>query len=220
MLENRHILDIKKQQIEANLSGLFRDVDQAIDAAMHCLTGKRHEDCASLIAADTGINEKRRLIEQDCLVAIASQQPVAHDLRDLVADMRIAAELERMGDYACDIAESVLALNGLTQESLGQTDLLAMSEVCRRMLADVARAHQAGDVDLARRVAAANRDLDARRKQAVDVLLSLMRSDWALVENGTRMLWIAHSLERCGDRATNIAEQVVFRIEGSPIDLG
>ncbi len=220
MLENRHILDIKKQQIEANLAGLFQDVDRAIGAAMHCLTGKQPEDCESLIAADAGINEKRRLIEQDCLVAIASQQPVAHDLRDLVADMRIAAELERMGDYACDIAASVLELNGLTHDTLGQADILAMAAVCREMLANVAQAHRAGDVELARRVAAANHDLGARRKQVVDVLLSLMRSDWAMVENGTRMLWMVHSLERCGDRATNIAEQVLFRVEGEPVDLG
>lgn len=220
MFENRHILDIKKQQIEGNLAGLFDEVDRAIGTAMHCLTGRHAEDCEALIAADARLNEKRRLIEQDCLVAIASQQPVAHDLRDLVADMRIAAELERMGDYACDIAESVLELNGLTQDALGQSEILAMSDLCREMLTSVAQAHRAGDVERARRVAAANHDLGARRKQVVDVLLSVMRSDWAMVENGTRMLWIVHSLERCGDRATNIAEQVLFRVEGEPVDLG
>lgn len=219
MLENRLILDIKKQQIETNLASLFEDVDRAIGAAMFCLTGKHPEDCEALISADAGINDKRRLIEQDCLVAIASQQPVAHDLRDLVADMRIAAELERIGDYACDIAESVLELNGLTHDTLGQTDILAMSDLILEMLANVAQAHRAGDVELARRVATTNHDLDARRKQVVDALLAVMRSDWAMVENGTRMLWIVHSLERCGDRATNIAEQVLFRVEGEQVDL-
>lgn len=219
MPNQHHILDIKKQQIEASLGSLFADVDLAIATAMHCLTGRDAAQCQGLIQADSRLNDKRRLIEQDCLVAIASQQPVAHDLRDLVADMHIAAELERMGDYACDIADNVLGLNGLTHDTLGQADLLAMATLCREMLGEVARAYRDGDVAGARRAAGRNRELGAQRKQVVDTLLSVMRSEWTLVENGTRMLWMVHSLERCGDRVANIAEQVVFRVTGETVEL-
>jgi phosphate transport system protein len=220
MLGNRHILDVKKQQIEANLAGLFAQVNQAIGGAMNCLVGKNAADCQALISADASVNDKRRLIEQDCLVAIASQQPVAHDLRDLVADMRVAAELERMGDYARDIAVDSLALMGLAEDAQGQADILEMAKVCTAMLDEVARAHATGDAALARQVAARNQTLHDQRKQMVDNTLARMRSDANLVDSGTHLLWITHSLERYGDRVTNIAEQVIFRVEGEPVELG
>lgn len=214
MHELRHILDVKKHQIELTLDGLFEDVRSAIDGAVACLVQRDPDYCRSLIENDARLNDKRRLIEQDCLVAIASQQPVAHDLRDIVADMRIASELERMGDYASDIARSVLELDGGHLEELGLADLLAMSTLCLRMLSDAQQAHKTGDAALARRLAATDDELDDRLKRVVSSNLAAMRTDPVMVDNGSRLLWIAHNLERCGDRATNIAEQVVYRVEG------
>lgn len=214
MHELRHILDVKKQQIEDTLDGLFDDVRSAIDGAASCLVQRDPDYCRSLIENDVRFNEKRRLIEQDCLVAIASQQPVAHDLRDIVADMLIAVELERMGDYASDIASSVLELDGGHLEALGLDEVLAMSALCQRMLADAQQARKRGDATLARQLAASDDELDTRLQRVVGTTLAAMRTDPVKVDNGSRMLWIAHNLERCGDRATNIAEQVVYRVEG------
>ncbi|PJF45976.1 MAG: phosphate transport system regulatory protein PhoU, partial [Candidatus Thermofonsia Clade 3 bacterium] len=160
------------------------------------------------------INNKRRLIEQDCLVAIASQQPVAHDLRDIVAYMRIAGELERIGDYASDIAKSVLELNDSPLEPLGLAEVLTMAETCLQMLDGVRQANAAGDAAQARTAAGLDDQLDARLRGLVSSTLDAMRGDAKLVDNGSRMLWIAHNLERCGDRTTNIAEQVIYRLEG------
>lgn len=220
MHELRHILDVKKRQIQDTLDSLFEDVRSAIDGAVACLVQRDPDYCRSLIENDVRLNDKRRLIEQDCLVAIASQQPVAHDLRDIVADMRIAGELERMGDYASDIAGSVLELDGGRLDELGLADLLAMSKLCQRMLSDAQQANKTGDAALARRLAAADDELDASLKRVVSATLAAMRADPTMVDNGSRMLWIAHNLERCGDRATNIAEQVVYRVEGVVEDLG
>lgn len=214
MHELRHMLDVKKHQIEETLDGLFDDVRSAIDGAVACLVQRNPDDCRSLIENDVRLNEKRRLIEQDCLVAIASQQPVAHDLRDIVADMRIATELERMGDYASDIASSALEMDGGQLGALGLADLQAMSALCLRMLTEAQEAHKTGDTALARKLAQADDELDDRLRRVVSSTLAAMRTDPALVDNGSRMLWIAHNLERCGDRATNIAEQVVYRVEG------
>ncbi len=219
MHELRHMLDVKKQQIEVTLDGLFDDVRSAIDGAVACLVQRDPDYCRSLIENDVRLNEKRRLIEQDCLVAIASQQPVAHDLRDIVADMRIAVELERMGDYASDIASSVLELDGGQLEALGLADVLAMSALCQRMLSDAQHARKRGDAGLARQLAATDNELDERLRHVVSSTLAAMRTDPVLVDNGSRMLWIAHNLERCGDRATNIAEQVVYRVEGTVEEL-
>ncbi|NTV97027.1 MAG: phosphate signaling complex protein PhoU [Thiobacillus sp.] len=214
-----HILEAKKRQIEANLTGLFDEVGNAIDAAIKCLVKKDQGVCEALIRNDVKLNEKRRMLEQDCLVAIASQQPVAHDLRDIVADMRIASELERMGDYAADIAASVLEMDGDDLHGLGLLDVQRMSGLCQDMLNHAMRAHREGDTTLARRVGASDDELDDLQQRLVGTLMDAMRADPGHVHNGSRMLWIAHNLERCGDRAANIAAQVVFRIEGIEVDL-
>lgn len=153
------------------------------------------------------------------MVAIASQQPVAHDLRDIVADMRIASELERMGDYARDIAECILEMDAGPLEELGLLDIQTMAGVCQQMLSQVMRAHRDNDAALARSLTASDDRLDADLHRLVHTLLNTMRDRPETVQNGSRMLWIAHNLERCGDRLTNIAEQVVFRVEGQTVDL-
>lgn len=219
MHEARHILDVKKQQIEDNLAVQFAEVGKAIMWAMACLQSRDRSDCDALIRNDATLNDRRRLIEQDCLVAIASQQPVAHDLRDIIADMRISTELERMGDYASDIAANVMQLSDNALDAVGKQEILTMSKACLEMLEHAARAHQQGDVMLARGIGAADNVLDAQLKHVVALVLAAMRGVPSLVDDGSRMLWIAHNLERFGDRTTNIAEQVVFRVEGEPIDL-
>lgn len=218
-MDTRHLLEVKKQRIEANLNALFDDVHNAIDAAVRCLVKRDAEVCDALIRGDALVNAKRRRLEQDCLVVIASQQPVAHDLRDIVADMRIANELERMGDYACDIAAAILELDDAALEPLGLLDVQVMAGQCQQMLTRAMRAHQTADPQLARRASSDDDVLDGHQQRLVGVLMEAMRRDPANVHNGSRMLWIAHNLERCGDRATNIAEQVVFRVEGESVDL-
>lgn len=214
-----HILDSKKRQIDVNIDRLFDDVRDAIDSAIRCLYKKDMAVCETLIANDVNLNEKRRLIEQDCLVAIASQQPVANDLRDIVADMRIAGELERMGDYASDIAASIMKMDATELDHLGLLEVQGMAGMCQQMLSHVKRAHREGDVELAGRVGRLDDELDAALAKLTNLLLEAMRQDPANVHNGSHMLWIAHNLERCGDRTTNIAEQVVFRIQGESVEL-
>jgi phosphate transport system protein len=214
-----NILDSKKRQIEANIERLFDEVQDAIDNAVRCLYKLDMAVCKAIIGHDISLNEQRRMIEQDCLVAIASQQPVANDLRDIVANMRIAAELERMGDYASDIAACILKMDSVDLDPLGLLDIQSMAGTCQQMLSHVKRAHREDDVDLARRVQQLDDELDQRLSKLVALLMDAMRADPANVHNGSRMLWIAHNLERCGDRATNIGEQVVFRVQGEAVDL-
>lgn len=218
-MDGRQILEAKKRQIESNLASLFEDVMNALDKALKCMVKLEPAVCEALIRHDVVLNEKRRLLEQDCLVAIASQQPVASDLRDLIADMRIASELERMGDYASDIAAVVLQMDGSAIEADWLLQIQRMASVSQDMIHNAMRAHQTGDAALARRVGASDDELDAELAKAVGMLMAVMRQDSARAENASRALWIAHNLERYGDRATNIAEQVVFRVEGTIVDL-
>ena len=219
MLEPRHILDVKKQQIENNLQGLFDLVHRAINDAMACLDGADKKLCRTVIDRDPELNETRRLLEQDCLVALASQQPVAHDLRDIVACMRVAAELERIGDYAGDIAAGVLQMDGNDLSRLGLPDLVDMAAICTDMLSKAAEAIARRDAALARDTAILDDRVDAAQQKLVQDLFANMQSDPALVPDASRMLWIAHNLERCGDRITNICEQVVFMIRGEDVEL-
>lgn len=214
------ILDAKKSQIESSLNHLAEAVSTAIDQAIQCLTARDIAACDALIQADEYINDQRRMIEQDCLVAIASQQPVAHDLRDLFAATHIASELERLGDYACDIAACAKRLDGGSLEGLALDRILEMSQLSREMLATAMRADQTEDADLARQLSTLDDRMDALLKSTLDQILALMRQESDRVNNGTTLMWVAHHLERCGDRATNIAEQVVFRLENEVADLG
>ena len=218
-METHHILDAKKKQIETNLAALFGQVTGALEQAVECLNTRDNAICERIIRDDILLNERRRMVEQDCLVAIASQQPVANDLRDIVADMRIASELERMGDYASDIAAAVLQLSGNDLDQLALADILAMSASCRAMVADAMKAHADDDLERARGLAAQDDALDASLRKIIDHVLATMRNRPELVDDGSRLLWIAHNLERCGDRATNIAEQVTFRIRGEIEEL-
>ncbi|HEX8978656.1 MAG TPA: phosphate signaling complex protein PhoU [Parasulfuritortus sp.] len=213
-MDMRHILESKKGQIETNLDGLFEDVMGAIGRAVKCLVKLDESVCQSLIRFEASLHEKRRLLEHDCLVAIASQQPVAGDLRDIVADMRIASELARMGDYASDIAASIMEMDATPIEKLGLLDIQVMAGHCEEMVHNAMRAHNTDSVELARRVIDSDVELDVLLKKMIVALMEAMRADPANVHNGSRMLWIAHNLERYGDRACNIAEQVIFRVEG------
>lgn len=213
-MDTHHIIDSKKKQIEASLTALFEDVMSSLERAVKCLVKLDERVCQSLIEFEATLNERRRLLEQDCLIAIASQQPVASDLRDIVADMRIAAELDRMGDYACDIAASIMEMDETPVEPLGLLDIQMMASICQQMAHNVMRAHKNDDVELARRVIATDDELDIQLRKLIGVLMDAMRAHPSNVHNGSRMLWIAHNLERYGDRAANIAGQVVFRVEG------
>ena len=213
-MDTRHIIESKKRQIENGLEDLFAEVTAALEQAIQCLVKMDENVCQSLVELEAGLNEKWRVVEQDCLIALASQQPMASDLRDIVAEMHIGAELNRMGDYGCDIAASILEMDDTPIESLGLLEVQMMASICQQMAHNVLRAHKNGDVALANRVIDTDDELDILQKKLIGVLMAAMRADPANVQNGSRMLWIAHNLERYGDRAVNIARQVVFRIEG------
>ena len=215
-----HILDAKKSQIESSLNRLFGEVSSAIEKAVQCLASRDLAGCDALIRADERINDQRRMIEQDCLVAIASQQPVARDLRDIFAAIHIASELERLGDYACDIAACAKRMDAAGLAGLGLENILAMSRLSQEMLATVQRANQDSDAQQARQLGRMDDSMDALLRETIDQILAAMRNAPELVCNGTSMMWAAHHLERCGDRATNIAEQVVFRLENEVANLG
>lgn len=219
MQENRHALDTRIGEIQTRLLNLFTQVKAAMEQASSCLANSSTENCTSIIEHDPEINRGRHRIEKDCLLAIALHQPVAHDLREIVAAIRIAGELERMGDYASDIASIILQMKDADLSETAGSDALRLSNLCISMLDEVLAAYWEKDADRARQAARLDDDIDAGQEALISMLFGIMQSRPDLVPDASRMLWISHNIERCGDRATNIAEQIVFMLEAEVVEL-
>jgi phosphate transport system protein len=219
MLESRHTLVARKTEIEKDLVRLFSRVKNAMEQAIECLNVCDKDVCRAIVESDSKINQGQHQVEQDCLLAIALHQPVAHDLREIVAAGRIAGELERAGDYAADIAAIILQTDGSDLSKVGVAEVLELSHICVRMLDEVITAYLQKDAENAKRVARMDDEIDAGHERLVQKLFAAMQASPDLVPDGSRMLWISHILERCGDRATNIAEQVVFMLEAEVTEL-
>jgi phosphate transport system protein len=219
MPESRHALGVKKKQIEKNLLDLFTAVADAMDQAMSCLTGENKALCQPIIEHDAEINRGRYLVEMECLTAIALHQLVADDLLDVVAATRIAGDLERIGDYASDIASISLQMTDINLSEVGITDLLKMSSLCNKMMQAILAAYRDKNTERAKMAAKMDDDIDAEQAKLIQMLFSKMQSRPDLVPDASRMLWISHLLERYGDHLTNIAEQVVFATEARVVEL-
>jgi phosphate transport system protein len=202
-------LDRELTAIRDDLLRLGNRIDTAIDQA---LTALRHYDrslARAVISADQIINQRRYQLEEACLVTIARQQPVATDLRRLIATMHVAGELERMGDHAEGIAHIVLKLDAATQLPLSNFE--RMAEAVRRMLRSSLYAFAYDDLQQADRLPLLDDKIDEYYQQNIRNLLTYMLEDSGLVAEATYLLWVSHNLERIGDRCVNLSERTLRR---------
>jgi len=171
-----------------------------------------------VIASDGRLNEAQRLITALTARTIATQQPVARDLRFLLALDHVAYDLERMGDHASSVAKQARKL--APQPTLeGNGHLTEMGRLTAHLVKEVLRALVDQDETLAREVAAQDDEVDRLYHATFSEMLDLMRASADNVDRGTRVLFAAHYLERIGDRVTNIAEDVVYLATGEIEDL-
>lgn len=193
-------------------------VASQITAAMSALASHDAESATAVIVGDGRINEAQRHISTLIETTIATQQPVARDLRFLLSLDHVTFELERIGDHAASVAKQGRKL--APQPALKQyVDLPRMAELAAEQLRDVLRAVVDLDVVRARQVAARDDEMDHTYHAIFDEVIRLMREDPGNVDRGTRILFAAYYLERIGDRVTNIAEDVVFLATGDIEDL-
>lgn len=193
-------------------------VDQAIGLSLESLKSRDQGLAHQIIEDDEKINALRFDIEEDCLKLIATQQPAATDLRAIVAAMNIVVDLERMGDYAVGIAKTVIRMG---DEPLLKPliDIPRMVEIAREMIREVIRAYSDRDAAKARKVAARDDEIDHLYKAIFDELVEIMAENPEGVTRATYLLWVAHNLERIGDRVTNISERVIFITTGDMKEL-
>jgi phosphate transport system protein len=172
-----------------------------------------------IVADDVKTNSKRFEIEEKCIQLIATQQPMAGDLRIIVAVLYIITELERIGDYAEGIARIVIMI-GDEPPLKPLIDIPRMADRTIEMLHQSLEAFINRDAEAARRVAAADDEIDGLYDQIFRELLTFMFEDPRTITRATRLIWVAHNLERSADRVTNICERVAFAVTGKMEETG
>lgn len=193
-------------------------VNAAIDRSVEALRRQDLHLAQEVVDEDLTINQARWKIEEHALLLIATQAPMARDLRMISSVIHIATELERMADHAAGNAKIVIeTANEPLLKPL--VDLPRMAVLCRSMLDDSITAFIDLDEDLARSVARRDDDVDELYNQIYRELLTYMMADPGTINRATHLLWAAHNLERIADRVTNICERVVFAATGSLEDI-
>ena len=193
-------------------------VERAITQSVNLLKRRDMEGSRRLIAEDMRINEKRFAIEADCLTLIATQQPMAGDLRTIAAILEIATELERIGDYAKGIAK-INVMMGHEAPLKPLVDIPRMAEKALDMLHRSLDAFVRQDLALARAIPREDDEVDALYNQVYRELLTIIMGDPRTIDQANYLLWVAHNLERTADRVINICEWVVFAVTGEMKEL-
>ena len=214
----RQTFEDELQHLQDEVLMLGSMVEDALTDSVECLRKRDMKRSRQLIANDRLINEKRFAIEADTLTLIATQQPIAGDLRVLASVLEIAAELERMGDYAKGIANINLMIG---EEPLLKplVDIPRMAEKARDMLHRALEAFIQRDVELAQAIPAEDDEVDALYNQVYRELATYIFADPSNIEQANYLLWAAHNLERTADRVTNICERVVFTVTGQMAEI-
>jgi len=193
-------------------------VDKAVGRAMDSLGRRDFELARAVIAEDAVVNRKRFQIEEQSIHLIATQQPMASDLRAIIAILSIVVDLERIGDYAVGIAKITL-MHGDRPLLKPLVDLPRMADKARDMLARALDAFVVLDTEAAARIANEDDEVDALYDQVYHELLDYMIADPQTTDRATWLLWVAHNLERIADRVTNICERVIYKATGEMVEI-
>ena len=207
-------LHVLQQEVESLAGFVGKSIQRAVDSL------KRRDLVSSqeVINDDDYIDGKRFEIEDRCVDLIATQQPMARDLRAIVSLLHIVVELERMGDYAEGIAKISLAM-GDAPPLKPLIDIPRMADKASAMLNDSIDSLLNRDMIKANHVCQVDDEVDALYDQVYRELLLFMIQDPTTIQRATYLLWVAHDLERIADRATNIAERVIFLVTGRMVEV-
>jgi len=194
-------------------------VEKAIGRAIEALKNRDLELAKQIVDEDSKINEKRYDIEEKCIQLIATQQPMASDLRIIVAVLSIITELERIADHAEGTA-SIALMIGNEPPVKPLIDLPRMAEKTIDMLHRSLDAFISRDAEKARQIASEDDEIDELYSGVFRELLVFMVEDPKVCSRATRLIWVAHNLERSADRVTNICERVVYLVTGKMEEIG
>jgi len=214
----RKTFENEMQQVKDEILVLGSMVETAILDSVEALKKRDTKEAEKILAADKEINKKRFEIESQLMILIATQQPMAHDLRLLASSMEIIGELERMGDYAKGIANINIRM--------GDEPLLKpLIDVPRMAQKDVDMLHRAltafveEDIESSKKIPMEDDEVDALYNQVYRELMTFVIADPKTMERANWLLWVAHNLERVADRVTNICERTIFIVTGELVEI-
>jgi phosphate transport system protein len=205
-------------EIQEDMLVLAHMVETAIERGIQALRNRDAELAHQIIADDLKINRKRYETEEKCLELMATQQPLASDLRTIVAVLFIIVDLERMGDHAEGIAKIALMLAD-EPPLKPYIDIPRMAQIAIDMLMGSLEAFKHRDAARARAICDEDDEVDGLHDQVYRELLTFMLQDPRTIQRATYLTWVAHNLERIADRVTNICERVVYLVEGKIEEL-
>ena len=209
----RKTFEIEIQQLKDDVLLLGSMVEQAILGSVDALKKRDIKASQKIFEQDQEINKKRFDIENQLMVLIATQQPMAHDLRLLASCMEIISELERMGDYAKGIANINIRM-GDAPLLKPLIDVPRMAQIGVDMLHHALTAFVNEDVEAAKAIPIQDDEVDALYNQVYRELMIFVMQDPKNIERANWLLWVAHNLERVADRVTNICERTIFIATG------
>ena len=204
------------EQVKEKVLKLGSLVEAMVENAVASLVDRDSRLAEETIASDDRADRLEVEIDEDCVRMLALFQPAAGDLRFLTTAMKVSTDLERMADQAVNISERVLELNEEPQLK-PYIDIPIMSQLAQKMLRECLDAFVRKDVELAREVIEADNKVDALKNQVFRELLTFMMGDTTTIPRAIRLLLVSRHLERVADHATNIAEMVIFMVEGKNV---
>jgi phosphate transport system protein len=214
----RHKFEQDLKRLQAAVLELGVLAEQAVRGSVETLRRQDLERARTLIEGDRVINEKRFALENEVLTLIATQQPMASDLRMLASALELAAEMERIADYAKGIANITLAI-GVEPLIKPLVDIPRMADKACDMLHRALEAFIRNDVELARAIPKEDQQVDAFYETIYRDLIGCVINNPTCIDQAQRLTWVAHNLERVADRVSNICERVVFAVTGGIEEL-
>ena len=218
MKVERSEYDQAKQALKHQVMDMGQQACRAVLDVADALDHFNAAHAGTIIEKDILFNRMNERIHGECVELIARQQPVASELREILAELQIAVELERIADHVADIARII---RSLSREAIPPvwSEILNMAARAEEMLRKMLGAYQNRDAVTAEVVATMDDELDRLNHQVVNEIIEFMHKNPAAIRNGTRLIWLTHNLERIGDRVTNIGEQILFIATGETRDL-
>ncbi len=212
---HRHFHD-ELSQLKVRLLTMSGEAESAVQNAVEALLERNPEKAERVIAGDRVIDGMEVEVEEQCVSLLALQQPMAKDLRLLMAASKISSDLERVGDHAVNIAQSATRLTEF-RPITPEPEIIEMARLAREMLSDALEAFVRGDAAAGREICLRDDKVDAFNRSVFRILLTHMMEDPHSIGAGMQLLLVSRNLERIADLATNIAEDVVFLVEGKSI---
>lgn len=213
----RTVFEKNLHKLQTELHNMTELVTKAVSSSVTCLINQDITGAEKLRKDDIHINNLRWEIEEQCIHLMATQQPVATDLREIIAILNIITELERIGDYAVGIAKIVIKLDNQPQVK-PYIDIPRMVEIVNRMINSALEAYASHDAKAAYEITDQDDQVDELYHQVLRELISIMIENPKTITTCTSLIWVAHNLERIGDRATNICERVIFLATGEIVE--